>query len=905
MCGICGLLARDTADPALVESMNAAIVHRGPDHGAIANYGRCVLGYRRLSIIDLQTGDQPVESESGAVAAVFNGELYNFRELRRELEAKGHQIRGTGDSPLIPHAYEEWGLDFPTHLDGMFAIALWDRAAERLVLVRDRLGKKPLLYARLPDGSLAFASETKALLRLPALPRELDLQQLDAFLALQYVPRSGLKAVEKVPPGSLVVAEGGTVRSERYWRPRPAAGTASDGEWVERVRSEVTAAVRRRLVSDVPLGALLSGGLDSSIVVSAMAAASPEPVRTFTIGFPDRRYDERAHAREVAARFGARHEELEVDPGPGLLDRLAGVFDEPFGDEAALPLLLVCEATRRHVTVALVGDGGDEAFGGYQRYRAHALAGRVPRRLAALGTGALGVLPAARRQPRSTLFRARRFLDAAAQPPAARYARLVEVFPLELRRALWTDEARAQAASTLLPHDPDLRLVDIESYLPGDLLPKSDLASMAVSLELRSPLLDHHVVELGLALPPSLAAGKRALQKAFAADLPRRDALAREDRLRRPARPLVPRRAPLDRGGAPARRARPRPLPPARDRAAPARARRGACRPRPPAVVPLHARAVAAPLRRCGRANARRGLAGGLQVAQHRQHAAVVALGRRQPELREDRADVLLDRALGDDDPRGDRRVRAPLGHQGEHLALARAQVVERVAAAGPRDELADDLGVDRGAAGRDPVDRLEELARLGDAVLEQIADPACVPGEELAGVPLLDVLREHEHRELRCSLPQLERRTDALVGERRRHANVDDRHLGLLAHDRGEEPGRVAGGRQRPRGRAPRAGGRARRGAAPSPRRSRCARKLHETARAAAGRRDDGEGAVDRRGAVGEAGETGSEQRVRAAAAVVGDLDPQPAVDGVDADRRRPRLGVRATFVSASATMK
>ena len=520
MCGICGLLAPDVADPALVQAMNDAIVHRGPDHGAVAPYGRCTLAYRRLSIIDLQTGDQPLENENGSVVAVFNGELYNFHELRRELEAKGHEIRGTGDSPLIPHAYEEWGVGFASRLEGMFAIALWDVRRERLVLARDRLGKKPLLYARLPDGSLAFASETKALLRLPALPRELDLQQLDAYLALQYVPRSGLKAVEKVPPASFAVAEGGSVRIERYWRPRPAAGTGTEAEWIERVHDEVTAAVRRRLVSDVPLGALLSGGLDSSIVVSAMAAASAEPVKTFTIGFPDHRYDERSHARAVSERFGTSHEELEVDPGPELLERLAEAFDEPFGDEAALPTLLICEETRRHVKVALVGDGGDEAFGGYERYRAHALAGRIPRPVGALGSATLGVVPAARREPRSTLFRARRFLDAAAQPAAARYARLVEVFPLELRRRLWTDEARAQATESLLPHDPDLRLVDIESYLPGDLLPKSDIASMAASLELRSPLLDHRVVELGLALPPSLSRGKEALRRAFARDLP-------------------------------------------------------------------------------------------------------------------------------------------------------------------------------------------------------------------------------------------------------------------------------------------------------------------------------------------------------------------------------------------------
>src|SRR4051794_16193091 len=455
MCGICGLLGKDAPDPGLVERMNASIVHRGPDHGAVAAFGRAVLGYRRLAIVDLNTGDQPVASENGDIVAVFNGEIYNFRELRAELEAKGHAIRGTGDTPLIPHAYEEWGVDFPQHLDGMFAIALWDRPNERLVLVRDRLGKKPLLYARLPDGSLAFASETKALLTLPGLPRELDLGQLDAYLALQYVPRSGLRAVEKVPPGSYAVAENGAVRVERYWTPQPAPDVT--GDWVERVRDEVTAAVRRRLVADVPLGALLSGGIDSSIVVAAMAQASPEPVRTFTVGFPDARYDERRYARAVADRYGTAHEEVELDAGPELVDRVARAFDEPFGDEAALPTLLVCEATRRHVKVALVGDGGDEVFGGYERYAAHSLAGRVPHFVATMGANVLERVPRARREPRSTLFRARRFLDVAAVSAADRYGRLVEVFPAELRRRLWTDEALAHPTSAYLPLADDLR----------------------------------------------------------------------------------------------------------------------------------------------------------------------------------------------------------------------------------------------------------------------------------------------------------------------------------------------------------------------------------------------------------------------------------------------------------------
>src|SRR4051794_23357792 len=275
MCGICGLLERDTPDLAAVERMTAAMVHRGPDHGAVAAEGHCALGYRRLSIVDLATGEQPIRNERGDVIAVFNGELYNFRELRRELEAKGHEIRGTGDSPLIPHAYEEWGLGFAERIEGMFAIALWDAPRERLVLLRDRLGKKPLRYVRLAGGDLAFASETKALLQHPRVPREIDLEQIDAFLALQYTPRSGFRAVEQVPPGSYVVVEGTSLRTERYWQPKPASNKVLQGSgWEARVREEVSAAVRRRLVADVPLGALLSGGIDSSIVVAAMAGAS-------------------------------------------------------------------------------------------------------------------------------------------------------------------------------------------------------------------------------------------------------------------------------------------------------------------------------------------------------------------------------------------------------------------------------------------------------------------------------------------------------------------------------------------------------------------------------------------------------------------------------------------------------
>jgi len=507
--------------------MRAALVHRGPDEGSTDAFGHCVLGHQRLKVIDLDTGYQPVSNEAGDVVAVFNGEAYNFMSLRDQLG--GHEVRGTGDTPILPHLYEESGPRFVERLHGMFAVALWDAGRERLVLARDRLGKKPLLWARLPDGTLAFASELKALLRLPQLSREIDLDAVDAYLALQYVPgdRTALRGIHKLAPGHVLVAEGATERIERYWQPEPADPSANDGEWLERVRATVGEAVRKRLVADVPLGALLSGGIDSSIVVALMAQASSQPVRTFTVGFPDVRYDERAYARAVASRYGTLHEEVEIEEDiASTLPRLAATFDEPLGDEAAFPTFLIAEQARRHVTVALVGDGGDESFAGYERYVAHRLAERIPVLVAQAGAAALRLLPAARREPRSSLFRATRFLDVASAPAGQRYARLMEVFPVELRRELWSDTRLAQQVR-LEPEGhgvAGLQLLDLETYLPGDLLLKADLASMAHSLELRSPLLDHEVVALGLALPESLKTrgreGKVALRRAFAADLP-------------------------------------------------------------------------------------------------------------------------------------------------------------------------------------------------------------------------------------------------------------------------------------------------------------------------------------------------------------------------------------------------
>jgi asparagine synthase (glutamine-hydrolysing) len=538
MCGICGLYSPSSEpQPALVDEMRARIRHRGPDQGSTDTFGACVLGHQRLQVLDPELGYQPVRNESGGVAAVFNGELYNFPELREELAARGHEVRGRGDTPVLPHLYEEHGPRFVERLDGMFAIALWDEPRRRLVLARDRLGKKPLVWTQLEDGTIAFASELKAFHALPGFRAEPDLPALDAYLALQYVPgtRTGLRGVQRLEPGSILIVEGGNVTTERYWYPAAAEEELTDDEWLSRVRETVSAAVRKRLVADVPLGALLSGGIDSAIVVAQMAKATAEPVRTFTVGFTDGRYDERDFARAVADRYATRHEEIVLEPdAASTLPRLAQAFDEPLGDEAALPLFLICEAARHEVTVGLVGDGGDESFAGYERYAAMGLAERVPAPAAAAGARLLRALPAGRGERRSPAFRAARLLEAATVPAAERYGQLMEVHTLGERRALWSDDARAEIGALLssgfLLGAPKttgiagLQQLDLETYLPGDLLPKSDIASMAHSLELRSPLLDTRVVELGLALPDRLKRrgrdGKIALRRAFADDLP-------------------------------------------------------------------------------------------------------------------------------------------------------------------------------------------------------------------------------------------------------------------------------------------------------------------------------------------------------------------------------------------------
>ncbi|HWO84832.1 MAG TPA: asparagine synthase (glutamine-hydrolyzing), partial [Solirubrobacterales bacterium] len=512
MCGICGIASPRGADPARLAAMSATLVHRGPDSDGAWVDGAVGLAARRLSIIDLETGDQPLTNEDGSVVVVQNGEIYNYRELRAELEAQGHRFRTHGDTEVLAHLYEQHGDGFAPLLRGMFAVAIWDGRTERLVLARDRFGIKPLYYR--PDGGgLEFASE------LRALPRgEVDADALEAFLAFNSVPAplSILRGTRKLPPGHLLVWEGGEPRLERYARPAPVDASAvrreSEDELAEELRERLRDSVRAHLVADVPVGVLLSGGVDSCLLTAFAAELSGEPVRTFTIGFRERSFDETAPARLVSERYGTEHRELVLEPDAGLLlPALADAFDEPFADSSALPTYLVSELAARDVKVALSGEGGDELFGGYETYAADLLAQRA-------GFAARLARPLVERLPISTAkasfdYRAKRFVRAAHLPPLERHHGWKEIFSPDLRAELTgndgktdpVDRLRARYAETegaeLLARLQD---VDLGTYLVDDLLVKTDRASMAHSLEARVPFLDTAVAELALALPTRL-----------------------------------------------------------------------------------------------------------------------------------------------------------------------------------------------------------------------------------------------------------------------------------------------------------------------------------------------------------------------------------------------------------------
>ena len=482
MCGILGIVGRPT--PAALDAVEL-LRHRGPDGDGRWIGAGAALAMRRLAIIDLETGDQPVSNERGDVVAIVNGELYNYRELRAELEAKGHTFRGVGDVEVVPHLYEEHGAGFVEHLRGMFAISLWDEANRRLVLARDRFGIKPLYLTELPDG-LAFASELAPLLSLGA-SAEVDPEAVADYLVLGYVPgtRTGVVGARKLAPGSTLVHEDGRSREGRWYVPEPRAHALEE---------TLAEAMRLHLRSDVPLAVLLSGGLDSSLIASLAAAELDLPLRTFTVGFADAAYDEREPAREIARAIGAQHEELVVETRVAEdLPEIAARLEQPLADPAAIPLWYLCRAVAAEVKVALAGDGGDEVFGGYSRYAWDPVAAR----LRALGP--LGRLIPERGGRKSVVRRASKLLRNAAKPEASRYLSWF---------ALLDGDARAHVFERLFAEAPGgltrlgrLQWVDLESFVADDLMLKADKLSMAHSLELRVPFLDHRVVEAGLALP--------------------------------------------------------------------------------------------------------------------------------------------------------------------------------------------------------------------------------------------------------------------------------------------------------------------------------------------------------------------------------------------------------------------
>jgi asparagine synthase (glutamine-hydrolysing) len=524
MCGIVGKLvnpARNTVERDLIERMCARLEHRGPDSRGVFLDAAVGLGIQRLRVVDLVTGDQPSYSEDRSVVVVLNGEIYNFGELRRELRARGHRFASEGDTEVIAHLYQEHGIDCVKRLHGMFAFALWDRRRRRLLLARDRVGKKPLYYAW-RDGQLTFASELRALLEDQTIPREVDSVALDRFLAYGYVPApdSILAGVRKLEPAHTLVWEDGATTIDRYWSLdfSNKLTVADPRELHEPIREAIRAATARRMIADVKIGAFLSGGIDSSAVVAAMSEVSRDPVRTFSIGFEHEDFDELPHARRIAQLFGTEHEEFVVrSDAIGTVPRIVRQFGEPFADPSAIPSFQLAELTRRHVTVALNGDGGDEAFGGYTRYVANRVAARldhlprVVKRAAAATGDRLGG-----GDPRSASNKAGRLLRGLGTDPGDRYGRYVAWFDEPRRSALYSDAfaascrnggdvLRAAWARTSGTDVVDKMLeVDTLTYLPGDLITKIDIATMAHALEARSPLLDHQLLEFAASIPADL-----------------------------------------------------------------------------------------------------------------------------------------------------------------------------------------------------------------------------------------------------------------------------------------------------------------------------------------------------------------------------------------------------------------
>lgn len=550
MCGIVGLFHLETAkpvDPARVKRMADALVHRGPDGEGVWTAPGVGLGHRRLSIIDVAGSPQPMHSEDGRTTIIYNGEVYNYRELRSELETLGHRFRTAGDTEVVLQGYREWGVGLLSRLNGMFAFAIHDAHDQSLFLARDRFGVKPLHFTALADGSVAFSSELKGLLANPAVRREPDIRAVEDYFAWGYVPDDAcmIAGIRKLPAGSWMKLQRGRSLPEpaQWWDidfTRRATGSASDLQ--AELRHHLRNAVTSRMVSDVPLGAFLSGGVDSSTVVAFMAEASKTPVQTCSIGFDEASLNETRHAQLVAERFATDHRSRIVASDVfAAIDRLVEAFDEPFADASALPTWRVCQLARETVTVALSGDGADEAFAGYRRHRfqlvEERLRGLVPAHIRERVFGALGRhFPKADWAPRP--LRGKATFQSLARDGSEAYARAVGVIPQEARARLfsegfqrglqghraedrWVEAMRAAPAREALDA---AQYADLKIWLPGDILTKVDRTSMAASLEAREPLLDHRLVEFAATLPVSMrirrGEGKWLLKKAMEGHLP-------------------------------------------------------------------------------------------------------------------------------------------------------------------------------------------------------------------------------------------------------------------------------------------------------------------------------------------------------------------------------------------------
>jgi asparagine synthase (glutamine-hydrolysing) len=526
MCGIVGIVRNDgkPVDEQLLARMNDAIRHRGPDEDGFYINGPAGLAMRRLAIIDLKSGQQPIHNADRSSWIVFNGEIYNYLELRAKLEKLGHTFYTNSDTEAIVHAYDQFGTDCPKHLRGMFAFAIWNERTQELFLSRDRLGKKPLLYADV-NGQLIFGSEFSALLLHPDVSRDVQPEALDYYLSFMCIPAplTAYRAIRKLEPGHWLRWRNGHIEIQRYWQPDFTKKLdISEEEAGERTVEILRDAVKVRLMSEVPLGAFLSGGIDSSAVVALMSQESSERVKTFSIGFDEQDFSELHHARRIAEHVGADHHEFIVRPDAvEVLPTLVEHYGEPYADSSAVPTYYVAKETRKHVTVALNGDGGDESFAGYERYIAMGLAEKYRRVPSFLRESVIketvNLLPNGT-NGRSRIKSAKRLLEAVSLPRVDRYARWVSVFNEQTKQPLYSDLFREQTEASnptgLLAEwfkrangigilDAML-LTDQMTYLPNDLLVKVDIATMAVSLEARSPFLDHHVIEFAASLPQNL-----------------------------------------------------------------------------------------------------------------------------------------------------------------------------------------------------------------------------------------------------------------------------------------------------------------------------------------------------------------------------------------------------------------